>query len=101
MFAGLKQQLKTGAALPSRILGREPQPAPRTGRVAKTVPTESGFRRFIRETRSELRKVTWPTREQATNLTAIVIAVSAAIGLLMGGLDFVFKTFFEVLVGAR
>ncbi len=102
MFAGLRQQIqKTGAALPSRLLGKEPRPVQRAGRGAKVVPTEGGLRRFVRETRSELKKVTWPTREQATNLTAIVIAVSAAVGLFMGGLDFVFKSFFQLLLGAR
>jgi preprotein translocase subunit SecE len=53
---------------------------------------------FVRDTRSELKKVVWPTREEAINLTLIVIAVSVAMGILLGGVDFIFKTFFEVLV---
>ncbi len=102
MFAGLKQQVrKTGAALPFGLGQKEAQPAQRPGRAAKAVPAERGFRRFIRETRSELRKVTWPTRQQTINLTVIVIAVSVGVGLLMGGLDFVFQSFFQVLVGIR
>ena len=35
-------------------------------------------RQWIRESRSELRKVTWPTPEQTRNLTLVVIAVCAA-----------------------
>ena len=105
MFAGLKQQfLRTGAALPGRLFHREPQPAQRAGRAAraaKAVPSERGLRRFVRETRSELKKVVWPTREQTINLTAIVIAVSVAVGLIMGGIDIIFKTFFQLLLGAR
>ena len=102
MFAGLKQQVrKTGAALPFGLGQKEAQPAQRPGRAAKAVPAEKGLSRFIRETRSELRKVTWPTRQQTINLTAIVIAVSVGVGLFMGGLDFVFEKLFQVLVGVR
>lgn len=71
------------------------------GKPTVTGPSESKIRRFVRETRSELRKVTWPTREQATRLTGIVIAFSAAVGLLMGGVDFVFSWFIQTLIGAR
>jgi len=53
---------------------------------------------FFHETWSELKKVVWPTRKQATNLTMIVIAVSAAMGLLLGGLDFGFYLLFQQLV---
>ena len=46
--------------------------------------------RFVRDTRSELKKVVWPTREEAINLTLIVIAVSVAMGSALGrrGLSF-------------
>ena len=54
--------------------------------------------RFVRDTRSELKKVVWPTREETINLTIIVIAVSVAMGALLGGVDFLFKWVFEVLV---
>lgn len=55
-------------------------------------------RGFVRDTRSELRKVVWPTREEAINLTLIVIAVSVAIGLFLGAVDYIFQIVFEVLV---
>lgn len=60
---------------------------------------ESGPRRFIRDTRSELRKVVWPTREQATNLTVIVCAVSLAVGVFLGGVDLLFSELFKYLLG--
>jgi preprotein translocase subunit SecE len=40
---------------------------------------------------SELRKVTWPTREETARLTAAVIAVAMTIGLLLGGVDLGFN----------
>ena len=42
---------------------------------------------FVRESRLELRKVVWPTRQEATRLTLVVIAVSAGVGLILGGFD--------------
>jgi preprotein translocase subunit SecE len=46
---------------------------------------------FVKEAWSELKKAHWPTREQAINLTVVVIAVSVATGLALGLVDFVFS----------
>jgi len=46
--------------------------------------------RYLRETRAELRKVHWPTREEAWNLTKVVIAVTVSMALLLGLLDYLF-----------
>ena len=46
--------------------------------------------KFIRETVAELRKVVWPTRKQATNLTVIIIIVALFVGLILGLIDFGF-----------
>lgn len=52
---------------------------------------------FFAEALAELRKVHWPTPEQARNLTVLVIAVSIVVGLFLGGVDFVFQKFFEFI----
>ena len=39
------------------------------------------IRRFVDEAWSELKKVSWPTREQVRNLTVLVFVVSLAVGL--------------------
>lgn len=46
---------------------------------------------FIREVISELRKVVWPTREETTRLTVMVIFVAASVGILLGVIDFAFS----------
>ncbi len=46
--------------------------------------------RYLRETRAELRKVSWPSREEAWNLTLIVLAATTAMALVLGAGDFVF-----------
>ena len=49
------------------------------------------IRRYFDEVWSELRKVSWPTREQVRNLTVLVFAVSFVVGLYITALDFVFQ----------
>jgi preprotein translocase subunit SecE len=44
---------------------------------------------------NELKKVTWPTREETTRLTVAVIVVTVAIGLALGGVDIGFNWLVE------
>jgi preprotein translocase subunit SecE len=48
------------------------------------------LRRFLEEAWSELKKVSWPTREQVRNLTVLVFAISFVIGLYITVLDQIF-----------
>ena len=50
------------------------------------------IRRFIDEAWSELKKVTWPTREQTRNLTVLVFIVSAVVGVYITIFDLAFTT---------
>ena len=54
--------------------------------------------KFVNEVRSELAKVTWPTRTETIRLTAIVIAISLVVGLYLGGLDMLFTQMLKLLV---
>jgi preprotein translocase subunit SecE len=45
---------------------------------------------FLKETRVELKKVNWPTRKETVKYTLIVIGLSFAVALFLGGLDFLF-----------
>jgi preprotein translocase subunit SecE len=47
---------------------------------------------------SELKKVTWPTREETRNLTIVVIGISVALGLFLGGIDFVLSWLYSLVV---
>ena len=67
---------------------------------AKTASKKSNaIVRLFRETVGELRKVNWPTRKEATQLTLIVLAVLAAMGALLGVLDFLFARLFALIIG--
>jgi preprotein translocase subunit SecE len=49
------------------------------------------IRRYFDEVVSELRKVSWPTREQVRNLTVLVFAISFVVGLYITVLDSIFR----------
>lgn len=46
---------------------------------------------FLRESKIELKKVTWPTKQEIIKYTFIVIIFSLIIALFLGGLDFLFS----------
>lgn len=43
---------------------------------------------FFKEVKEELVKVVWPSREQTIRYTVLVILVAVAVGLFLGGLDY-------------
>jgi preprotein translocase subunit SecE len=59
---------------------------------------EGGLQRWLRETRGELRKVTWPTREEALRQTYVVIFLSLFMGLVLGGTDLLLNTIYTFLI---
>lgn len=67
--------------------------------VVKDKEQEGIVQRWFRETRGELRKVVWPTREEALRLTYVVIGISLALGLLLGLTDFVLSALYGWLIG--
>lgn len=71
--------------------------ASRRRRLPTPKTREDRFR-FGRETIAELRKAVWPSRSETTNLTIIVIIVSAVVGLMLGGVDWVFASIIELLL---
>lgn len=52
---------------------------------------DSALAEYLRNTRAELRKVHWPSRQEAENLTKIVLVVTISMALLMGFLDYLFS----------
>jgi len=57
------------------------------------------IRRYFDEVWSELRKVSWPTREQVRNLTVLVFAISLVVGIYITILDAFFQNVIAFLVG--
>ena len=46
---------------------------------------------LVGEIFSELSKVTWPTRQETTRLTVLVVSVAVTIGIILGLWDFGFN----------
>ena len=57
-----------------------------------------GIIQYLSEVRSEMSKVTWPSRDQTVKMTIIVLIVSVIVGVLIGGLDLLLTRFFGVLI---
>ena len=55
--------------------------------------------RLLGEVVAELRRVTWPTRQETMRLSLMVIAVSAAVGVFLGLIDIGFTRLFRVILG--
>lgn len=58
---------------------------------AAVVKQDNRLVRYLKETRAEMRKVHWPTRREARQLTLIVVAVTAVMTLILGVIDFFFN----------
>lgn len=46
---------------------------------------------FLKEAKSELERVNWPSKQQTINYTLIVIGISIATAAFLGGLDWIFE----------
>ncbi|MEX0650354.1 MAG: preprotein translocase subunit SecE [Candidatus Andersenbacteria bacterium] len=53
---------------------------------------------FVRESRDELKKVSWPSRETTIKYTVIVIIGSLTVGLLVGGIDYLLTLAIDAVI---
>ena len=54
--------------------------------------------RYIKEVKSEMNKVVWPTKKETTRLTIIVLIISASVALFFGLLDILFAKAIQYLI---
>ncbi len=64
----------------------------------KTTNQPNSVTRYFREVRGELRKVTWPTRDESRRLTGVVIGVTIAFAVFFWVLDFGFSNLIRLLI---
>jgi len=60
--------------------------------------SESAISRYFRDTRAEISKVTWPTREEGIRLTIIVSIVTVLAGISLFGIDTMFASLVSLLI---
>ncbi len=68
--------------------------------MAKKASRKKGnpISRYLRETVAELRKVTWPTRKEASRLTVIVLIVIVLMSAFLGVMDLLFSRLISVVI---
>lgn len=54
--------------------------------------------RYLRDTRAELRKVTWPSREESWHLTLIVLGATVGMSIILGASDLLFSRVMQGIV---
>jgi preprotein translocase subunit SecE len=54
--------------------------------------------KYFVDVQNELKKVTWPTKQQTLQKTGLVIAVSIVVGAYIGGLDFMFTRLMSLFI---
>jgi preprotein translocase subunit SecE len=53
---------------------------------------------YLKGTRTELRRVNWPDRQEATRLTVIVMVVTFLMAAVLGLMDFIFAQLFGLVM---
>ncbi len=54
--------------------------------------------KFVNDIISELKKVTWPTRREATYLTTLVIIFTVVVAIVLGVIDYGFSKLMNVIL---
>lgn len=54
--------------------------------------------RYFKDTRAEISKVTWPTREEGIRLTIIVVVATIIAGILLFSVDSLFAAIVGLLI---
>ena len=70
--------------------------------MGETVKKDGIFRRIgksIKATKAEFKKVMWPTKKQLINNTVVVIAALLIVGLILFGLDSLFISLSQLVLG--
>ena len=76
-------------------MGKKRGPATKAG-AKKTQQQKQGFaarpRRFARDVQGELKRVSWPDRDQLRQSTAVVLIIVLVLAVYVAAWDLVFKT---------
>lgn len=64
------------------------------------VKPDNAIVRYFKDTRAELAKVTWPTREEGIRLTTVVLVVTTISAIILFGVDSLFSLLVALLLQA-
>ncbi|NRA42018.1 MAG: preprotein translocase subunit SecE [Pseudomonadales bacterium] len=65
------------------------------------IKTQKGaaFLRLVKESRAEIRRVVWPTRQETTQTTFMVVLVVIVMALILWGLDALLNSLVSMVIG--
>ncbi len=96
-MADLANQKNNKATKPTAA---KPAAKTATKAVKSSAPQKkSGLAKWWAETIGELRKVTWPTKEEAWHMTKVVIVVVVLMAIFLGLVDFGFSKLVGLVIG--
>ena len=67
--------------------------------MAKLLDYGRIVKNFLRESKAELKKVSWPTRKQVWYSTLVVVLLTAVVGIYLGAVDFLLRTIIRRFIG--
>jgi preprotein translocase subunit SecE len=82
---------KRGPATAKGSNKKAQQPQKRGGGVL------AGPRRFTKDVRGELRRVSWPNRDQLRQSTAVVLIIVIVLAIYVAAIDFVFQSLVRLI----
>lgn len=53
---------------------------------------------YLKSSRAELKKVTWPSRQETTEKTILVIVISIVVAIYLGALDYILTRMLELVI---
>jgi len=82
---------RRGGAQPAKGAGREKGKVQGRSQETRGRSEGSGPLKFARDVRGELRRVTWPNRDQLQQSTAVVLIIVLVLAAFVAGVDFIFE----------
>ena len=59
---------------------------------------ENALTKYFIESRQELKKVTWPTKQETKNHTLVVIGISLGVAIFLGVVDYLLTLLVQLVV---
>ncbi|ATD53924.1 preprotein translocase subunit SecE [Clostridium chauvoei] len=66
--------------------------------LTKTPSEKGGISKFFREVKAEVKRITWPSKNDTKKALIAVGVVALIYMILVGGLDYIFQNLFELLL---
>ncbi|NLL31406.1 MAG: preprotein translocase subunit SecE [Clostridiales bacterium] len=63
--------------------------------LTKNTPNKGGVLKFFREVKAEVKRITWPSKNETKKALIAVGVVILIYIVLVGGLDYIFQNLFE------